>query len=77
MKNKAKIISKFLWKYKSITIKDSIVWFKNEQGIAEYSVDTKASPGDKQFYNHLTKQYFTVKQFARYITRMNNLKVFW
>lgn len=77
MKRKGKIISKFLWKYKSITIQDNIVWFRNDQGVAEYSVDMKASPGKKQFYDHTTKQYYTAKQFARYIARMNKLKAFW
>lgn len=77
MKRKSKIISKFLWKYKSISIRDGIVWFKDDTGKAQYSLDTKAILGSRQFYSHSTNQYYTAKQFARYIVRMNQLKVFW
>lgn len=80
MKNKKHVIEKYLKEYHYIKQIDSIIWYYDPATFRpRYSEDKNIlySSGQNKFYDHLTKKFFTPRQFARYITRLNHLKAFW
>lgn len=76
MKNKYNIINKFLNKFDTYQV-DNIVWYMVD-GKDIYSEDVSANcHGQKKYFNHKLKKFYTTRRFAQYIVRLNKIKAFW
>ncbi|HEY5267704.1 MAG TPA: hypothetical protein VII94_01055 [Candidatus Saccharimonadales bacterium] len=70
MKNKRNIINKYLSQYEELGI-DTIIYYNSKAHRTEVL-------WFKESDMYITRNgQFTLKQFYKYITRLNNLKAFW